>query len=114
MAEPPPESGSPSNKSSARLSAEDRIGLYRTMTLIREFEEQVHRSYLEGLVHGTTHLCNGQEAVSAGVAKALRDDDYVSYTYRGHGQCLARGMDLEAAFAELFGRDTGVCGGLGG
>ena len=114
MAEPPAESGSPSNKSSARLSAEDRIGLYRTMTLIREFEEQVHRSYLEGLVHGTTHLCNGQEAVSAGVAKALRDDDYVSYTYRGHGQCLARGMDLEAAFAELFGRDTGVCGGLGG
>jgi acetoin:2,6-dichlorophenolindophenol oxidoreductase subunit alpha len=114
MAEPPPESGSPSNKSSARLSAEDRIGLYRTMTLIRELEEQVHRSYLEGLVHGTTHLCNGQEAVSAGVAKALRDDDYVSYTYRGHGQCLARGMDLEAAFAELFGRDTGVCGGLGG
>ena len=114
MAEPPAESGSPSNKSSARLSAEDRIGLYRTMTLIREFEEQVHRSYLEGLVHGTTHLCNGQEAVSAGVAKALREDDYVSYTYRGHGQCLARGMDLEAAFAELFGRDTGVCGGLGG
>jgi pyruvate dehydrogenase E1 component alpha subunit len=53
------------------------------MTLIREFEEQVHRSYLEGLVLGTTHLCNGQEAVSAGVAKALREDDYVSYTYRG-------------------------------
>ena len=84
------------------------------MTLIREFEEQVHRSYLEGLVHGTTHLCNGQEAVCAGVAKALREDDYVSYTYRGHGQCLARGMDVEAAFAELFGRETGVCGGLGG
>ena len=84
------------------------------MTMIREFEEQVQRSYLEGLVHGTTHLCNGQEAVSAGVAKALRDDDYVSYTYRGHGQCLARGMELEAAFAELFGRASGVCGGLGG
>ena len=82
--------------------------------MIREFEEQVQRSYLEGLVHGTTHLCNGQEAVSAGVAKALREDDYVSYTYRGHGQCLARGMDLEAAFAELFGRASGVCGGLGG
>ena len=114
MAEPPPENGSASNKAAAALSVEDRIGLYRTMTLIREFEEQVHRSYLEGLVHGTTHLCNGQEAVCAGVAKALRDDDYVSYTYRGHGQCLARGMDLEAAFAELFGRETGVCGGLGG
>lgn len=114
MAEPPPESASASNKAAAALSVEDRIGLYRTMTLIREFEEQVHRSYLEGLVHGTTHLCNGQEAVCAGVAKALREDDYVSYTYRGHGQCLARGMDVEAAFAELFGRETGVCGGLGG
>jgi acetoin:2,6-dichlorophenolindophenol oxidoreductase subunit alpha len=102
------------NEAAAALTDEDRIGLLRTMITIREFEEQVQRSYLEGLVHGTTHLCNGQEAVCAGVAKALRDDDYVSYTYRGHGQCLARGMDLEAAFAELFGRDTGVCGGLGG
>ena len=103
-----------SDEAAAALTDEDRIGLLRTMIMIREFEEQVQRSYLEGLVHGTTHLCNGQEAVCAGVAKALRDDDYVSYTYRGHGQCLARGMDLEAAFAELFGRATGVCGGLGG
>lgn len=103
-----------SNEAAVPLTGEDRIGLFRTMATIREFEEQVHRSYLEGLVHGTTHLCNGQEAVSAGIAKTLRDDDYVSYTYRGHGHCLARGMDLEAAFAELFGRETGVCGGLGG
>jgi acetoin:2,6-dichlorophenolindophenol oxidoreductase subunit alpha len=102
------------NEAAAALTDEDRIGLFRMMATIREFEEQVQRSYLEGLVHGTTHLCNGQEAVCAGVAKALRDDDYVSYTYRGHGHCLARGMDLEAAFAELFGRETGVCGGLGG
>lgn len=102
------------NEAAPPLDASDRIALFRTMATIREFEEQVQRSYLEGLVHGTTHLCNGQEAVSAGVARALRDDDYVSYTYRGHGHCLARGMDLEAAFAELFGRETGVCGGLGG
>lgn len=103
-----------SNETIAALSAEDRVELYRTMVGIREFEEQVQRSYLEGLVHGTTHLCNGHEAVSAGVAKALRPDDYVSYTYRGHGHCLARGMDAEAAFAELFGREDGVCGGVGG
>jgi acetoin:2,6-dichlorophenolindophenol oxidoreductase subunit alpha len=102
------------NEAAISLTDADRIGLFRTMANIREFEEQVQRSYLEGLVHGTTHLCNGQEAVSAGVAKPLRDDDYVSYTYRGHGHCLARGMDIEAAFAELFGRETGVCGGLGG
>jgi pyruvate dehydrogenase E1 component alpha subunit len=103
-----------SNAAAPPLSDAERLELFRTMVAIREFEEQVHRSYLEGLVHGTTHLCNGQEAVSAGVMKALRDDDYVTYTYRGHGQCLARGMDLEAAFAELFCRETGVCGGLGG
>ena len=103
-----------SNEAAAALTDDDRIGLYRVMATIREFEEQVHRSYLEGLVHGTTHLCNGQEAVCAGIAKALRDDDYVTYTYRGHGHCLARGMDMEGAFAELFGRETGVCAGLGG
>jgi pyruvate dehydrogenase E1 component alpha subunit len=103
-----------SNEAAAALTIEDRIGLFRTMVGIREFEEQVQRSYLEGLVHGTTHLCNGQEAVCAGVAKALRADDYLTYTYRGHGHCLARGMDFEAAFAELFGRETGVCRGLGG
>ena len=103
-----------SSEPAAKLSDDDRVGFYRTMAAIREFEEQVHRSYLEGLVHGTTHLCNGQEAICAGVAKALRADDYVSYTYRGHGHCLARGMDPEAAFAELFGRESGVCGGLGG
>ena len=97
-----------------RLTDENRLALYRMMVDIREFEEQVQRSYLEGLVHGTTHLCQGQEAVAAGACLALRQDDYVSYTYRGHGQCLARGMDVEAAFAELFGRETGVCGGLGG
>ena len=103
-----------SDDAAAALTDEDRVGLYRAMAMIREFEEQVQRSYLAGLVHGTTHLCNGQEAVCVGVAKALHPDDYVSYTYRGHGHCLARGMDIEAAFAELFGRESGVCGGLGG
>jgi pyruvate dehydrogenase E1 component alpha subunit len=102
------------NDAAPALTDADRLGLFRTMVAIREFEEQVQLSYLEGLVHGTTHLCNGQEAVAAGVCKALRDDDYVTYTYRGHGHCLARGMDAEAAFAELFGRETGVCGGFGG
>jgi pyruvate dehydrogenase E1 component alpha subunit len=102
------------NDAAPALTDADRLGLFRMMVAIREFEEQVQLSYLEGLVHGTTHLCNGQEAVAAGVCKALRDDDYVTYTYRGHGHCLARGMDMEAAFAELFGRETGVCGGFGG
>jgi pyruvate dehydrogenase E1 component alpha subunit len=102
---------------SARIAALDRkalIALYHRVVLIREFEEQVHRSFLAGLVHGTTHLCQGQEAVAAGAIAALRDDDYVTYTYRGHGVCIARGMPPEKAFAELFGRASGVSGGLGG
>lgn len=98
----------------APISDADRVQMFTRMVEIREFEEQVQRSYLEGLVHGTTHLCQGQEAVSVGANRALRDDDFLSYTYRGHGHCIARGMDMEAAFAELFGRSTGVCGGLGG
>ncbi len=98
----------------APISDTDRVEMFTRMVEVREFEEQVQRSYLEGLVHGTTHLCQGQEAVSVGANRALRPDDYLSYTYRGHGHCIARGMDMEGAFAELFGRATGVCGGLGG
>jgi len=88
--------------------------MFEGMVRIREFEEEVHRCYLKGLVHGTTHLCQGQEAVSAGTMAALRKDDYIVCTYRGHGHCIARGMDMEAAFAEIFGRATGVCGGMAG
>jgi pyruvate dehydrogenase E1 component alpha subunit len=96
------------------LDDADLVGLYATMVRIREFEDQVHRSFLAGLVHGTTHLCQGHEAVSAGAARALREGDYVTYTYRGHGHCIARGMPPAAAFAELFGRATGASRGLGG
>ena len=77
------------------------------MVRIREFEEQVQRSYLDGLVHGTTHLCQGQEAVSAGVGIALRDDDYLGYTYRGHGVCLARGMDVGGGLCRALRPQTG-------
>jgi pyruvate dehydrogenase E1 component alpha subunit len=97
-----------------KISKSMQLSLYQCMVQIREFEEQVQRSFLEGLIQGTTHLCQGQEAVCAGACLALREDDFVTTTYRGHGQCLARGMDMEAAFAELFGRATGLCAGLGG
>jgi len=99
---------------SDEISKSTQLELYKCMVQIREFEEQVQRSFLEGLIQGTTHLCQGQEAVCAGACLALREDDYVTNTYRGHGHCLARGMDMEAAFAELFGRSTGLCAGLGG
>jgi pyruvate dehydrogenase E1 component alpha subunit len=84
------------------------------MLRVREFEDKVHQSFLSGLVQGTTHLCQGQEAVAVGTVVALRADDYLTYTYRGHGICIARGMSLESAFAEIFGRSTGVSAGLGG
>ena len=96
------------------LPREVLVDLYRRMLAVRLFEDKVHESFQEGLVYGTTHLCQGQEAVSAGATATLIDGDYLTYTYRGHGQCIARGMDMEGAFAEIFGRATGVSGGLGG
>jgi pyruvate dehydrogenase E1 component alpha subunit len=84
------------------------------MVLIRQFEEMVQNLFLRGLVPGTTHLCQGQEAVAVGVAAALNPGDYSTYTYRGHGHVLARGMDTEAALAEIMGRSTGVNRGKGG
>lgn len=96
------------------LPVEILVDLYKKMLRIRFFEDKVHESFQDGLVYGTTHLCQGQEAVSAGAIASLVDGDYLTYTYRGHGQCIARGMDMEGAFAEIFGRSTGVSGGLGG
>jgi pyruvate dehydrogenase E1 component alpha subunit len=96
------------------LDAAQLLAWQRRMLEIRFFEEKVQELFMQGLVEGTTHLCQGQEAVSVGAASALRDDDYLTITYRGHGHALARGMAMEAAFAELMGRSGGCCGGVGG
>ena len=74
-----------------------RVDWYRQMVEIRLFEEQVKELFMEGLIQGTTHLCQGQEAVAVGAITALRDDDYLTTTYRGHGHALARGVAMEAA-----------------
>ena len=87
---------------------------YGRMLLIRLFEREMHRLFLEGKVHGTTHLSAGQEAVPVGVCWELRPDDYVAGTYRGHGHALAKGTDPEPLAAEMLGRATGVCGGRAG
>jgi acetoin:2,6-dichlorophenolindophenol oxidoreductase subunit alpha len=87
---------------------------YAAMLLIREFEQAIHRLFLKGEVHGTTHLSAGQEAVPVGVCMALNDDDYLSGTYRGHGHALAKGTDPEGLAAEMLGRATGVCSGRAG
>lgn len=102
-------------RGTARLPAHNRLmQLYEQMLRIRGFEDRVHDAFQKGLVFGTTHLCNGQEAVSAGAVACLREDDTLTYTYRGHGQVIARGMSPEAAFAEIFGRESGCSRGLGG
>lgn len=90
------------------------LGWQRQMIEIRLFEEKVQELFMRGLIDGTTHLCQGQEAVSVGAIGALRADDFVTITYRGHGHALARGLSMEAAFAELMGRRGGCCGGVGG
>jgi TPP-dependent pyruvate/acetoin dehydrogenase alpha subunit len=90
------------------------LDLYRQMVLIRAFEERVQALFLKGHVHGTTHLCVGQEAVSVGVASLLRQGDRVAGTYRGHGHALAVGLEPQKLMDELLGRATGVCGGRAG
>lgn len=84
------------------------------MYAIRRFEERIMQMFLRGEVPGTTHLCNGQEAVSVGVSLAMNEDDVFSGTYRGHGHILARGADEFRVAAELFGRADGLCGGRAG
>ena len=91
-----------------------RVAWYRRMVEIRLFEEKVQELFMQGRIQGTTHLCQGQEGVSVGAVSALRDDDYMTITYRGHGHALARGMEMTAAFGELMGLTSGCCRGVGG
>jgi len=84
------------------------------MTLIREFESEVQERFADGEIPGFVHLYIGEEAIATGVCQALTDDDYISSTHRGHGHCLARGLDPDRMMAELFGKSTGYCDGKGG
>jgi TPP-dependent pyruvate/acetoin dehydrogenase alpha subunit len=90
------------------------IELYRKMVLIRHFEERVKFLFLEGIMPGTIHQCQGQEATAVGVCAALNEDDVVTSTHRPHGHCLAKGLSVDSMMAELFGKVTGCCKGKGG
>ena len=94
--------------------ADPHLDWYRQMLLIRTFEDKVQQLFMSGQIEGTTHLCQGQEAVSVGAVAAMSPGDVQTNTYRGHGEALALGMDPEVAFAELMGRTTGGSKGLGG
>jgi pyruvate dehydrogenase E1 component alpha subunit len=90
------------------------IRMYRQMVSIRLFEEQVNELYTRALMPGLAHLYSGEEAVAVGVCEALRIDDYITSTHRGHGHCLAKGASADRMFAELLGKEPGYCRGKGG
>jgi TPP-dependent pyruvate/acetoin dehydrogenase alpha subunit len=99
------------------LHAQERTGLvdlFARMSLIRAFEQRVSSLYRASEIPGFIHTSLGQEAVAVGVCAALRDDDWIATTHRGHGHCLAKGADVDGAMAELFGKATGLCKGKGG
>jgi acetoin:2,6-dichlorophenolindophenol oxidoreductase subunit alpha len=90
------------------------LRMYRNMVAIRLFEQQVNELYTRALMPGLAHLYIGEEAVAVGVCEALRRDDYVTSTHRGHGHCLAKGASPDRMFAELLGKKAGYCKGKGG
>jgi pyruvate dehydrogenase E1 component alpha subunit len=92
----------------------DPIAKFERMVEIRDFEERVNGLFAAGSIHGTTHLCNGQEALDVAIAAALRPSDVVTATYRGHGVALALGMQPETVLAEIMGKAAGCTGGVGG
>ena len=100
--------------SQTEYSKEFLLGLYLKMVRIRQFEERVKYLFLEGIMPGTIHQCQGQEASCVGVCAALNEDDVITSTHRPHGHCLAKGMTTKEMMAELFGRRTGCCKGKGG
>ena len=98
----------------AAAEKEKWLHAYRQMVSIRIFEEQVNEVYTRALMPGLAHLYSGEEAVAVGICEALRIDDYITSTHRGHGHCLAKGASPDRMFAELLGKESGYCRGKGG
>ena len=90
------------------------LSMYEQMIKIRIFEEHVNGLYLSAKMPGLAHLYVGEEAIAVGVCAALRRDDYITSTHRGHGHCLAKGASIDLMFAELLGKEAGYCHGKGG
>jgi len=96
------------------LSPEHLQDAYRQMHVIRKFEEAIRNLYQQGKIRGSFHPCVGQEATAVGGCWALRKDDTITCTYRGHGQAIAKGLSVRAAMAEMLGKVTGCSKGKGG
>jgi pyruvate dehydrogenase E1 component alpha subunit len=106
-----------SNPQSGHETATEKekwLHAYRQMVSIRQFEEQVNEVYTRALMPGLAHLYSGEEAIAVGICEALRIDDYITSTHRGHGHCLAKGASPDRMFAELLGKEAGYCRGKGG
>ena len=99
---------------SKKYPREFLLSLYRRMLLIRQFEDRVKSLFLEGIMPGTIHQCQGQEATAVGVCAALESRDFITSTFRGHGHALAKGLTAQEMLDELFGASTGCCKGKGG
>ncbi len=99
---------------SSATEGQQVVRMYRQMLAIRLFEERVNELYTRALMPGLAHLYIGEEAVAVGICEALRSDDYITSTHRGHGHCLAKGATPDRMFAELLGKEAGYCRGKGG
>lgn len=97
-----------------QVGAKQLASWYQTMRTIREFEERVHTEFATGEIPGFVHLYAGEEAIAAGVMAHLNEDDYIASTHRGHGHAIAKGCDVRAMMAEIYGKQTGLCHGKGG
>ena len=96
------------------LEKDQLLDAYRTMRTIREFEERLHADFARGDIPGFVHLYAGEEASAAGIMLHLNDNDRIASTHRGHGHCIAKGVDVKAMMAEIYGKATGACRGKGG
>jgi TPP-dependent pyruvate/acetoin dehydrogenase alpha subunit len=91
-----------------------KLAMYERMLVLRRAEERLAQNFKEGILPGNVHLYIGQEAVAVGVCAHLSDRDWITSTHRGHGHFLAKGGEPEGLFAEIYGREGGICGGFGG
>jgi TPP-dependent pyruvate/acetoin dehydrogenase alpha subunit len=98
----------------AEISKDKLLWIYERMRLIREFENRAAALFAQGKVPGFVHLYAGEEAIAVGVCALLSDSDYITSTHRGHGHCIAKGVDVNEMMCELYGKKNGACNGKGG
>jgi len=97
-----------------QLSKDELLRAYRMMKTIREFEERLHVEFATGEIPGFVHLYAGEEASATGFCMHLDERDKIASNHRGHGHSIAKGCDVDAMMAEIYGKETGLCGGKGG